>query len=119
MTSQILTIHRILEDVRTKNLDATILFVDYAKAFDSKHRGKMEQILLFYGLPKETVAAIMMLYRKITVKVRFPDEDTDYMDIVVGVLQGDKLAPYLFIRFPRCAAARVLHTGCCLAMRHR
>ena len=46
-----------------KNLEATILFVDFVKAFDSIHRGKMEQILLPYSLPKEAVAAIMMLYR--------------------------------------------------------
>ena len=30
-------------------------------------------------------------------KVRSPDGDTEYFDIVVGVLQGDTLAPYLFI----------------------
>ena len=30
-------------------------------------------------------------------KVRSPDEDTDYFNIVAGVLQGDTLAPYLFI----------------------
>ena len=39
----------------------------------------------------------MMLYRNTRVKVHFPDEDTDYFDIVAGVLQGDTLAPYLFI----------------------
>ena len=39
-------------------------------AFDSIHRGKMEQILLAYGLPKETVAAITILYRNTKVKVR-------------------------------------------------
>ena len=49
-TSQILTIRRILEGVRAKNLQATLLFVDFTKAFDSIHRGKMEQILLAYGL---------------------------------------------------------------------
>ena len=64
---------------------------------DSIHRGKMEQILLAYGLPKETVAAIMILYRNTKVKVRSPDGDTEYFDIVAGVLQGDTLAPYLFI----------------------
>ena len=53
-TSQILIIRRILQ--------ATILFVDFIKAFDSIHRGKMEQILQAYGLPKETIAAIMILY---------------------------------------------------------
>ena len=46
--SQILTIRRILEGVRAKNLQATLLFVDFTKAFDSIHRRNMEQILLAY-----------------------------------------------------------------------
>ena len=96
-TSQILIIRRILEGVWAKNLQATILFVDFAKAFDSIHRGKMEQILQAYGLPEETVAAIMILYRNTKVKVRSPDGDTEYFDIVAGVLQGDTLAPDFFI----------------------
>ena len=97
MTSQTLTIRQILEGVRAKKLQATILFVNFTKAFDSIHRGKMEQILPAYGLPKETVAAIMMLYRNTKVKVYSPDGDTNYFNIVAGVLQGDTLAPYLFI----------------------
>ena len=96
-TSQTLTIRRILEGVCTKNQDASILFVNFTKAFDSIQRGKMEQTLLAYGLPKETVAAIMMLYKNTKVKVRFLDGDTDYFDIVAGVLQGDTVVPYLFI----------------------
>ena len=39
----------------------------------------------------------MMRYKNTKVKVRSPDEDTDYVDVVTGVLQGDTLAPYLFI----------------------
>ena len=97
MTSQILTIRRIPEGVRAKNLLAILLFVDFTKAFDSIHRGKMEPILLVYGIPKETVAAITILYKNTKVKVRSPDGDTEYFDIVAGVLQGDTLAPYLFI----------------------
>ena len=57
----------------------------------------MEQILLAYYIPKETVAAITILYRNTKVKVRSPDGDTEYFDNVAGVLQGDRLAPYLFI----------------------
>ena len=95
-TSQLLTIRRILEGVRA-NLQATLLFVDFTKAFHSIHRGKTEQNLLAYGLPKETVAAITILYRNTKVNVRSPDGDTEYFDIVAGVLQGDTLAPYLFI----------------------
>ena len=79
------------------NLQATLILVDFTKVFDSIHRGKMEQILLAYGIPKETVAAITILYRNTKVKVQSPDGDTEYFDIVAGVLQGDTLAPYLFI----------------------
>ena len=95
MTSQILTICWILEGVHAKKLEATVLFVNFSKAFDSIHRWKIEKILLTYGLPKETVVPIMMLYRNTKVKVRSPDGNTDYFNIVAGVLQGDTLASYL------------------------
>ena len=39
----------------------------------------------------------MMLYKNMKVKVCSPDTDTDYFNIVAGVLQRDTLAPYLFI----------------------
>ena len=39
----------------------------------------------------------MILYRNTKVKVRSPVGDTDYFDIVAGVLQGDTLTLYLFI----------------------
>ena len=60
------------------------MFVDSSKVFDSLHRGKMEQILLAYGLLKETVTAIMMLYSNTKVKLRSPDGDTDFFDIAAG-----------------------------------
>ena len=71
--------------------------VNFTKAFNLIHRGKTEQILLAYGLPKETVAAITILYRNTKVKVHSPEGDSEYFDIVAGVLQGNTLAPYLFI----------------------
>ena len=97
-TSQILTIHWII-GVHAKNLKVTLLLVDFSKAFDSIHRGNMEQILLAYGLPKETVTAIMMLYCNTKVKVHSSDGNTDFFDIIAGVLKRDILAPYLFIIF--------------------
>ena len=94
---QILTVRRIIEGVRAKNLQAVLLFVDFSKAFDSIHRGKMKEILLAYGIPDEVVAAIMMLYQNTTAKVQSPDGDTDPFNILAGVLQGDTLAPFIFI----------------------
>ena len=57
----------------------------------------MEQTLLSYDLANETVTAIIVLYRSMKVKVRLPDRDMDFFDIVVGVLFGDKLEPDLFL----------------------
>ena len=59
------------------------------------HTGKMEQILLASGLLIETITAMLMLSKN--TKVCSPDEDTDYFDIVAGVLQGHTLTLYLFI----------------------
>ena len=39
----------------------------------------------------------MMLYRNTKVNVPSPERDTGYFDIVARVLQGNTLAPYLFI----------------------
>ena len=38
---QILTVRRLIEGVKAKNLKAVIMFVDFSKAFDSIHRSKI------------------------------------------------------------------------------
>ena len=57
----------------------------------------MEQILIAYGLLQETVTTTMMLYCNKKVMVHSPNGYSDFFDIVAGVIQGDTLAPYLFI----------------------
>ena len=69
------------------------MFIDFSKAFDSIQIRKMEQILLVYGFPKETVTVIMMLYKNMKAMVCSTDDDTDFFDII----NGDTLVPYLFI----------------------
>ena len=39
----------------------------------------------------------MILYQDTHSIVHSPDGDTDFFDISAGVLQGDKLVPYIFI----------------------
>ena len=80
-----------------QNLEVTLLFVEFSRIFDSIYRGKTEQILLAFSLPKENATAITMLNKNSKVKVRSPHGDTDFFEGVSGVLQGDTLAPHLFI----------------------
>ena len=49
----------------------------------------MEQIILEYDLPKETVTAFMMLNKDMKAMVRSADGDTEFFKIVAGILQGD------------------------------
>ena len=57
----------------------------------------MKEILSTYGITNETVDAIMLMYQDTHSMVHSPDRDTDFVDISTGVLQGDTLAPYIFI----------------------
>ena len=49
----------------------------------------MEQMLQAYGFSKETVTTIMMFYKNMKAIICSLDGDTDFFDIVIGVLQGD------------------------------
>ena len=96
-TGQILTIRRIIEGVKDKNRPLTLLFIEFFKAFDTINREMMKIVLSKYGLPSETVNAIMILYKNTRSMVRSPDGDKPLFEITTGVLQGDTLAPFLFI----------------------
>ena len=54
-------------------------------------------ILKAYGIPDSLVNAIEDIYSDTKAKVLSPDGETKYFSITAGVLQGDTLAPYLFI----------------------
>ena len=69
-------LHRIIEGVRAKNLEAILWFLDFSDQFDSKHRGNMKQILLAYSFPKETINTIIMLYKNTTATVLSLDSHT-------------------------------------------
>ena len=52
-TSQILTIRRILDGVRAKNLQATLIFVNFTKAFNSIHLCQLYQGFQFHSQRKD------------------------------------------------------------------
>ena len=95
--AQILALRRIIEGVKSNNLKAILTFIDFKKAFDSIHRGKMIRILKAYGIPPNLLQAIEKMYTNTKARVISPDGETDMFEITAGVLQGDTLAPFLFI----------------------
>ena len=57
----------------------------------------MLAILRAYGVPERLVSAIGQMYQHTIAHVTSPDGVTKDFDIMAGVLQGDTLAPFLFI----------------------
>ena len=95
--SQILCLRRIIEECKLSNRDLALVFVDFSKAFDSVDRERMFEILKLYGIPDKIVSAIKVLYSNTTSTILSPDGETSPFSILAGILQGDTLAPFLFI----------------------
>ena len=94
----ILTLRRLIEEMSARqNVSSCAVFVDFAKAFDSVDRECMFQILSAYGIPSKIVNAIRCVYDNSHSFVSTQEGDTAPFPVQTGVLQGDTLAPFLFI----------------------
>ena len=60
--AHILALRRLIEGVRSHNLKAVLTFVDFRKAFDSIHRGRMLQILRAYDVPEKVFSKATRLH---------------------------------------------------------
>mgnify|MGYP000715164312 CR=1 FL=1 len=70
---------------------------DFSKAFDSVNWIMLEKILLAYYVPPILVTAIMSLYKGSSTFVKTSDGISEKINLAAGVIQGDTLAPYLFV----------------------
>ena len=92
-----LALRRIIEDIKRKQLPAVLVFIGFCKAFDSIHHATMFKVLQSYGIPPHILSAIKLCYQNLKAKVISSDGDTAYFKILAGVMQGDTLAPFLFV----------------------
>ena len=90
---QICALRRIFEGVEHKHIPLVATFVDFKKAFDSVNRERLFEILRLYGVPAKLVDAARKLYDRFVIN----GKQSESFDISTGVLQGDVLAPFLFI----------------------
>ena len=86
-----------MEGFREHQLSLIVTFVDLKKAFDSINRSVTFSVLRHYGIPETVVNAIQVLYPNSSSSVMVDGSISKPFCVTTVVLQGDVLAPFIFI----------------------
>ena len=90
---------KILSDAIDNGLDLSVAFVDFSKAFDSVTFAAVRAALEAFAVPPTMIAAIFNCYNAHQQSI--PEVGATWQ-VETGVLQGDTLAPFLFVLLLDC-----------------
>jgi hypothetical protein len=94
----ILPLHELAERAKKSMSPLYAVFADFSNAFSSVRRDSLYTILRAYGVPEVFVQFVARSYAQIRLHVKFAGVvHPESIVPTVGVLQGDTLAPYLFL----------------------
>ena len=88
-----------------------VLFVDFAKAFDSVQREKLWFLLRSHGISPKMNRLLGSIYENVKACVRNNNEISEIFISQVGVRQGCILSPFLFTFFINELAVQI-NTNC-------
>ena len=94
---QTMALRYIFDMCRVSKRMTTIIIVDFSKAFDSIDRRAISIVLSKYGVSELLIANVMQFYIGTSAVVATAYGNTEIFSTTSGVLQGDSLAPFLFI----------------------
>ncbi|OLP75530.1 LINE-1 retrotransposable element ORF2 protein [Symbiodinium microadriaticum] len=100
-------LRRLIETHERQQSPLHILFVDWAKAFDSVSFAAIERSLVRLGVPAAFVRAVMAIYNNPQFRVKDSGSTSEVGVQSRGVRQGCPLSPYLFDIILTCLFADV------------
>jgi len=95
-TDAIFAVRRLMELSLEQQQQLWIVFVDFAKAYDSVVRGRLWNVLKSFGVPELFISRVYALHRNTSVKVRIGGLLGKEFQTKLGLRQGCVMAPVLF-----------------------
>ena len=96
-TEQVTALRCIIDTCRVTNMTASLVIVDFQKAFVTLHRSSIPFILSQYNVPNCLISDIIQMYSDTSACVSTELGPTEWFKTTSGVLQGDTLSLYLLI----------------------
>ena len=96
-TDQLLINKMILDEVRKHQRNLFMLWFDYKKAFDSVPHDWILKSLCLCQVPEKIINTIKNLMKVWSTKLYLKDVESDAIDYLSGVLQGDCMSLIIFI----------------------
>ena len=96
-TEQVMALRCLIDNCRVTNMTASLVFVNFQKAFDTLHRSSIPVILSQYNVPNCLISDIIQMYSDTSACVSTELGPTEWFKTTSGVLQGDTISLYLFI----------------------
>ena len=93
--------HCLIQNVLSLNKQLFCAFIDYEECFDTINREYLVQKLISLGLSCKLIRLVKSLYKNVKSYIRLSNSSklSEFIDITVGLKQGEPLSPLLFILF--------------------
>ena len=118
-TEQVMALRCVIDTCRVTNMTASLVFVDFQKAFDTLYRSSIPVILSQYNVPNCLISDIIQMYSHTSACVSTELGPTELIKTTSGVLQSDTLSPYLFIVLLNYAQKKTLQHDVSFVVRRR
>ena len=95
----IFILHCLIQNVLSLNIQLFCAFIDYEKCFDTINREYLVQKLISLGQSCKLIRLVKSLYKNVKSCIRVSNSSnlSEFIDIAVGLKQGEPLSPLLFI----------------------
>ena len=107
------TLADLLSTSKASKVPVLLNFIDFKKAFPSISFASIRAALVTFGVPENIIACVMCIYdeKQLKAYVKTLDGCTETFPILTGTLQGDTLAPFLFLLVLDCVLRNAFMTA--------